>query len=124
MCTWLVCNRTWVVFTKVDFSGLMIPALVAEGGVSSDAALEKASRLLARLGKLLLLQSFTVLGTNACIQGVLEHVAGLVAHWLQLGLNVSRWILEVLPEVLKWHLSCASPTWLLPTHVPASPPSL
>ena len=84
----------------------MIPALVAEGGVSSDAALEKASRLLARLGKLLLLQSFTVLGTNACIQGVLEHVAGLVAHWLQLGLNVSRWILEVLPEVLKWHVSC------------------
>ena len=101
MCTWLVCNRTWVVFTKVDFSGLMIPALVAEGGVSSDAALEKASRLLARLGKLLLLQSFTVLGTNACIQGVLEHVAGLVAHWLQLGLNVGRWVLEVLPEVLK-----------------------
>ena len=124
MCTWLVCNRTWVVFTKVDFSGLMIPALVAEGGVSSDAALEKASRLLARLGKLLLLQSFTVLGTNACIQGVLEDVAGLVAHWLQLGLNVSRWILEVLPEVLKWHLRWPSPTWLLPTHVPASPPSL
>ena len=84
----------------------LIPALVAEGGVSSDAALEKASRLLARLGKLLLLQSFTVLGTNACIEGVLEDVAGLVAHRLQLGLNVGRWVLEVLPEVLKWHVSC------------------
>ena len=80
MYTWQVCNRTWVVFTKVDFSGLMRPALVAEGRVSSDATLEKASPLLAILGKLLLPQSFTVLGTNACIQGVLEDVAGLVAH--------------------------------------------
>ena len=123
MYTWQVCNRTWVVFTKVHFSGLMRPALVAEGRVSSDATLEKASPLLAILGKLLLPQSFTVLGTNACIQGVLEDVAGLVAHWLQFGLNVSRWILQVLPGVLKWHVRCPSPTWLLPTHVPASPSS-
>ena len=123
MYTWLMCNRTWVVFTNVDFSGLMIPALVAEGSVSSDAALEKPSVLLAIHGKPLLLQSFTVFSTNACIQGVLEDMAGLVTHWLQFGLNVSRWILQVLPEVLKLH-ACPSPTWLHPTHVPASPPSL
>ena len=84
----------------------MIPALVAEGSVSSDATLEKPSVLLAIPGKPLLLKAFTVLSTNACIQGVLEDMAGLVTHWLQFGLNVSRWILQVLPEVLKWHLSC------------------
>ena len=97
---------------------------MAEGSVSSDAAFEKSSTLLAILCKLLVLQSFTVFGTNTCIQGVLEDVAGLVAHWLQFGLNVSRWILQVLPEVLKLHVCCPSPTWLRPTHVPASPPSL
>ena len=79
---------------------------MAEGSVSSDTALEEPSPLLASLRKVLLLQSFTVLGTDACIEGVLEDVAGLVAHRLQLGLNVSRWVLEVLPEVLKWHVSC------------------
>ena len=102
----------------------MIPALVAEGSVSSDATLEKPSPLLAIPGKLMLLQSFTVFSTNACIQGILEDMAGLVAHRLQFGLNVSRWILQVLPEVLKLHVCCPSPTWLRPTHVPASPPSL
>ena len=79
---------------------------MAEGSVSSDTTLEKPSPLLTSLGKTLLLQSFTVLGTNACIEGVLEDVAGLVAHRLQLGLNVGRWVLEVLPEDLKWHLFC------------------
>ena len=79
---------------------------MAEGSVSSDTALEEPSPLLASLRKVLLLQSFTILGTDACIEGVLEDVAGLVAHRLQLGLNVSRWVLEVLPEVLKWHVSC------------------
>ena len=102
----------------------MIPALVAEGSVSSDATLEKPSMLLAIPGKPLLLQSFTVLSTNACIQGILEDMAGLVAHWLQFGLNVSWRIPQVLPEVLKWHLSCPSPTWLHPMHVHASQPSL
>ena len=74
---------------------------MAEGSISSDTTLEKPSPLLTSLGKTLLLQSFTVLSTNACIEGVLEDVAGLVAHRLQLGLNVGRWVLEVLPEVLK-----------------------
>ena len=82
----------------------MTPALVAEGSVSSDTALEKASCPLALLGKPLLFQSFAVLSTDTCIQGVLEDVAGLVTHWLQFGLDVGRRIFEVLPEVLKWHL--------------------
>ena len=89
-------------FTKFDYLGLRIPALVAEGSISSDAAFEKPPSLLAIPRKPVPLQSFTVLGTNACIQSVVEDVAGLVAHWLQLGLNISRWILQVLPEVLKW----------------------
>ena len=76
---------------------------MAECSVSSDAALEKPSALLAILGKSLFFQSFTVLGTLACIQSVLENVAGLVAHWLQFSFDVSRWILQVLPEVPKWH---------------------
>ena len=80
------------------------PALVAEGSVSSDTALEKSPCLFAIPGKPLLLQSFTVLSTDACIQGVLQDVAGLVTHRLQFGLDVSRRIFEVLPEVLKWHL--------------------
>ena len=79
---------------------------MAEGSVSSDTALEKPSPLLASLGKPLLLQPFTVLSTNACIEGVVEDVAGLIAHRLQFGLHVSRWVLEVLPEVLKWHVCC------------------
>ena len=82
----------------------MTPALVAEGSVSSDTALEKTSCPLALLGKPLLFQSFAVLSTDACIQGVLEDVTGLVTHRLQLGLDVGRRIFEVLPEVLKWHL--------------------
>ena len=97
---------------------------MAEGSVSSDAALEKSSRLLAILCKLVILQSFAVLGTYACIQTVIEDVAGLVAHWLQFGLNESRWILQVFPEVLNCHVSCPSPTWLYPMTVVASPPSL
>ena len=67
---------------KIWLFGLRIPALVAEGSVSSDAAFEKSSRLLAIRCKLVILQSFTVLGTYACIQTVIEDVAGLVAHWL------------------------------------------
>jgi hypothetical protein len=51
---------------------------MAEGSVSSDAALEKSSHLLAILCKLVLLHPFTVVGTYACIQGVIEDVAGLV----------------------------------------------
>ena len=95
---------------------------MAEGSISPDTALEEASTLLAILGKPLLLQPFTVLGTDACIQGVLEDVAGLVAHRLQLGLDVGRRVLEVLPEVLKWHVWC--PTWPRPMHVLASQSSL
>ena len=79
----------------------MTPALVAEGSVSSDTALEKAPCLFTILGKPLLFQPFTVLRTDACIQGVLQDVAGLVAHRFQLGVDVSRRIFEVLPEVLK-----------------------
>ena len=93
-------------FTKVDFLNLALPALMAEGSVSSDTTLEKPSPLLTVPGKPLLLQPFTVLSTDACIQGVLEDVAGLVTHWLQFGLDVGRRIFEVLPEVLKWHVSC------------------
>ena len=96
---------------------------MAEGSVSSDAALEKASTLLAIPGEPLLLQPLTVFGTDACVQGVLEDVAGLVAHRLQFRLDVSRRVLEVLPEVLKWHI-CWTPTWPHPGHVLASQPSL
>ena len=51
---------------------------MAEGSVSSDAAFEKSSRILAILCKLVILKSFAVFGTYACIQGVIENVADLV----------------------------------------------
>ena len=70
---------------------------MAKGSVSSDAALEKTSIFLAILGKLLLLHTFTVFSTDASIQGVLEDVAGLVAHPLHFFLDVNFWAFEVLP---------------------------
>ena len=74
-----------------------LPALMAKGSVSSDAALEKTSIFLAILGKLLLLHTFTVFSADASIQGVLEDVTGLVAHPLHFFLDVNFWAFEVLP---------------------------
>ena len=73
---------------------------MAKGSVSSDAALEKTSIFLAILGKLLLLHTFTVFSADASIQGVLEDVAGLVAHPLHFFLYVNFWAFEVLPGFL------------------------
>ena len=75
---------------------------MAEGRVPPDAAFEESAVLHALLRKLLFLPLFAVVGTDARVEGVVEDVARLVAHWHQLRLEVGRGVFEVLPVDLSW----------------------
>ena len=75
---------------------------MTEGRVPPDAAFEESAVLHALLRKLLFLPLLAVVGTDARVKGVVEDVARLVAHWHQLGLDVGRWVFEVLPVDLSW----------------------
>ena len=75
---------------------------MAECSVPPDAAFEESAVLRALLRKLLFLPLFAVVGTDAGVEGVVEDVARLVAHWHQLRLDVGRWVFEVLPVDLSW----------------------
>ena len=86
-----------------------IPALMAKGSVSCDAALEKTTLLCAILGKRFFFQPFTVFSTDTSIQGVLENVAGLVAHPLHFFLDVSWRVFEVLPGFLNCYPCVSQP---------------
>ena len=59
---------------------MVVPALVAKGCIPPDTALVQSAPFFAVLGKLVLLQTITVLGADGCIQRRVEHVTGLVSH--------------------------------------------
>ena len=75
---------------------------MTECSVSPDAAFEESAVLRALLRKLLFLPLFAVVGTNARVEGGVEDMARLVAHWHQLRPDVFRWVFEVLPVDLSW----------------------
>ena len=67
-----------------------LPALMAKGSVSSDAALVESPLVLAIFSKILRLQTITVLRTDSRVKGGVEDVAGLISHWFDLGKGAKK----------------------------------
>ena len=74
------------------------PALVAECCIPPDAALEESPFVVTVPGKLCRPQLLTVLVTNAGVQGGAKVMASVVAHWLDLFLQISQRVGEIITE--------------------------
>ena len=103
----------------------MPPAFMTERSVPPDAALEEASTVCTVCGELLAPQLLAVISTFGGVWGVMEEVAGVEAHGLDLLVQVVLGVLEEVPEGTGDQLDISDcPTWLLCRPSVAWPPSL
>ena len=70
---------------------------MAKGSIATYAAFEESAFFPAILGELLMLKSFAVYRADRSVKRVVKKVAGLVAHRLDMGVQIGLLVLQEVP---------------------------